>query len=45
MPLAAWGLQSTLFHLGGAHYAYHITACPPGFENLAASLGIIKLGH
>ena len=23
---------------GGAEYAHHITACPPGFENLAASL-------
>ena len=23
---------------GGAGYAHHITACPPGFENLAASL-------
>ena len=22
----------------GADYAHHITACPPGFENLAASL-------
>ena len=25
----------------GADYAYHITACPPGFENLAASLDLI----
>ena len=23
---------------GGADYTQHITACPPGFENLAASL-------
>ena len=23
---------------GGADYTYHITASPPGFENLAASL-------
>ena len=23
---------------GGADYAHHITACPPGFENPAASL-------
>ena len=22
----------------GADYAHHITACPPGFENLTASL-------
>ena len=22
----------------GADYAHHITACPPGFENLVASL-------
>ena len=22
----------------GTEYAYHITACPPGFENLTASL-------
>ena len=22
----------------GADYAHHITACPPGFENLATSL-------
>jgi len=27
----------------GADYAHHITDCPPGFENLAASLNnIIK---
>ena len=37
---AAWnlGLQLTQFQPGGADYAYHITACPPRFENLRASL-------
>ena len=44
MPLAGGqgrnlGVQLTLFQPGGgADYAHHITACPPGFENLAASL-------
>ena len=26
----------------GADYAHHITASPPGFENPAASLSIVK---
>ena len=25
----------------GADYAHHITACPPGFENLTASLHLV----
>ena len=32
------GAQLTLFQPWGADYAHHITDCPPGFENLAASL-------
>ena len=38
-----WNLggQLTLFQQGGQIYAHHITACPPGFENLTASLHII----
>ena len=28
---------------GRADYAHHITACPPGFENLTASLFETKL--
>ena len=36
MPLA--GVQLTLFQPGGADYAHLITASPPGFENLTASL-------
>ena len=38
---AGWnlGVQFTLFQPGGgADYTHHITACQPGFENLAASL-------
>ena len=27
----------------GGDYAHHITACPPGFENLAASLNLVVL--
>ena len=27
----------------GADYTHHITACPPGFENLTASLHIIEV--
>jgi hypothetical protein len=26
----------------GADYAHHIIACPPGFENLTASLAVIN---
>ena len=39
MPLAS-GLRVhlTLFQPSGADYAHHITDCPPGFENLTASL-------
>ena len=32
------GVQLTLLQPGGADYAHHITASPPGFENPAASL-------
>ena len=32
------GVQLTRFQPEGADYAHHITACPPGFENLMASL-------
>ena len=38
------GFQLTLFQPGEVDYAHHITACPPGFENLMASL-IIKKGR
>ena len=41
MPLAAKAhpeFQLTLLQPGGPDYAHHITACPPGFENLVASL-------
>ena len=38
-PTRNLGVQFTLFqHGGGADYTHHLTACPPGFENLAASL-------
>ena len=30
---------------GGADYAHHITACPPGFETLAASLKFATFGR
>ena len=32
------GVQLTVFQLWGADYAHHITAYPPGFKNLMASL-------
>ena len=32
------GVQLTLFRPVGADYAHHINPCPPGFENLTASL-------
>ena len=32
------GFQLTIFPQGGADYAHHITACPPGFENRTANL-------
>jgi hypothetical protein len=32
------GVQLTLLQPGGADYAHHITASPPGFENPAAAL-------
>ena len=41
MPLVGGqglAVQLTLFPPRGADNAHHITACPPGFENLAASL-------
>ena len=39
-PTRNLGVQVTLFQPGGADYAHHITACPPGFENLTASLRV-----
>ena len=33
----------TLFQLGGADYAHHITACPPGLEYLSAYLYSVML--
>jgi hypothetical protein len=33
---AGWALAHPEF--GSSDYAHHITACPPGFENLTASL-------
>ena len=32
------GFQLNLFQPGEVDYAHHITACPPEFENLTASL-------
>ena len=37
-PTRNLGVQFTLFQPGGADYTHHITACPPEYENLAASL-------
>ena len=37
-PTRNLGVQFTLFKPGRADYTHHITACPPGFENLAAAL-------
>ena len=34
----SWITVITIFQPGGADYAHHITACPPRFENLTASL-------
>ena len=42
--MSRWVFQFTLFQPGGADYAHRITACPPGFENLTASL-IVGLMH
>ena len=40
-PNQNFGVQLTLLQPGlGLDYAYHITACPLGFENLIASLDI-----
>jgi hypothetical protein len=36
------GFQLTLLQPGGADYAQRITASPPRFENLAASLIIVN---
>ena len=33
--------QLTLSQPGGAHYAHHITACPPGFSDLATALNLM----
>ena len=43
-PTRNLGVQLTLFQPEGTEYAHHITACPPGFENLTASL-IVGLMH
>ena len=32
------GFQLTVFQPRGVDYAHHITACPPGFENLTTYL-------
>ena len=37
-PTRNLGVQLTLLQPGGADYAHHITASPPGFENPVASL-------
>jgi hypothetical protein len=37
------GVQLTLLQPGGADYAHHITASPPGFENPAAALQFMTL--
>ena len=37
-PTRNLGVQLTLLQPGGADYAHHITASPPGFENPAAAL-------
>ena len=37
-PLRILADQLTLSQPGRADYTHHINACPPGFENLAASL-------
>ena len=34
------GIELNLIQPGGADYAHHIAACPPGFENLTASLHV-----
>ena len=39
-PTRNLGAQLTLLQPGGADYAHHITASPPGFENPAASLHV-----
>ena len=42
-PTRNFGVQLTLLQPGGgADYAHHITASPPGFENPAASLFLHK---
>ena len=40
-PTRNLGVQLTLFQPGWADYAHHITACPPRFEKLTASLHCI----
>ena len=40
-PPVIWGYSqpySNQVPADGADYAHHITACPPGFENLTTSL-------
>ena len=37
-PTLNLGLQLNLFKPGGPDYAHRVTASPPGFENLSASL-------
>ena len=38
MPTRNLWFQFTLFQPGGANYAHYTTACPPGLENVTASL-------
>ena len=42
-PTRNLGVQLTLLQPGGADYAHHITASPPGFENPAAALDFKSL--
>ena len=37
-PPGIWGFSLPYSNMGGADYAHRIIACPPGFENLTASL-------
>ena len=36
-PPGNWGFSNNPIPTRGADYAHRITACPPGFENLAAT--------
>ena len=49
MPVAGWlgwlefGVSVNPIPTRGADYAHRITACPPGFENLTASLFVMSI--